>query len=129
MWAEGTCPAQVAPQSYTVQTKYETFRRNRQMIRSAPDLEKFSLTPAMYTDTEPDDPVAPSDQGSSSGVSPTDSEPDSPEISDDAVTLSYQSLLSFGPSTVDPLQSQLLRQSRSGREIRLPLRYRQDCVT
>jgi len=61
----------------------------------------------MYRDTEPDNPVAPSDQGSSSGASPTDSEPDSPEISDDAVTLSDQSLLSSGPSTVDPSQSRL----------------------
>jgi len=99
------------------------------MIRLAPDLEKFSLTPSMYADTEPDDPVAPSDQGLSSDASQTDSGPDSPETSHDAVTLSDQSLLSSGPSTVDPSQSQLLRQSRSGREIRLPLRYRQNCVT
>jgi len=123
-WTQGTCLGQVAPQSYTVQTKYD-----RQMIRPAPDLEKFSLTPSMYTDTEPDDPVAPSDQGSSSGASQTDSEPDSPEASDDAVTLPDQSLLSSGPSTVDPSQAQLLRESRSGRKIRLPLSYRQDCVT
>jgi len=49
-WIAGTCLGQVAPRSYEVQTKCASFRQNRQMIWSAPDLEKYCVTPSTYSD-------------------------------------------------------------------------------
>jgi len=131
-WTEGKCLGQVAPRSYDVQTKYGTFRRNRQMIQVAPDLENYCVTPSTYVD-----------ESTTNIDPPKNEEPENysqlpASVSDDPVTDQEPSSDGSSPE-LDNVQSKpspidvavtsgslLPRRSRSGRIIQPPIRYRHD---
>lgn len=132
-WTEGKCLRQVAPQSYDVQTKFGIFRRNRQMIRVAPDLEKYGITPSYDgdntscttyvsppNDEEPenhDQSTAPTSDDLVADQGPSDG---SLSQSDSAESKSSPIDVADSSGTLSP------KRSISGRTIRLPIRYRHD---
>ena len=138
LWTEGVCVGQVAPQSYEVRTSRGVYRRNRQMIRAASDLEKHNSNNAgtrlwdSHDDTEINsdrsDNVSPklsttssgdqadADQGSSSQTSDTN---ESKSSTCAPVAPLEDTAVPSADTHISP------KRSRSGRTIRLPFRYRE----
>jgi len=123
-WSTGVCLGQVGPQSYEVQTKDRILRRNRQMIRDAPDTKTTDIVPyftaAVPADTRPVPSVAPS---------ATDPIPTVQVYTRLAPVASSHS----GGTTSDPpalsksdniTEAPPVTTTRAGRLIRLPSRYK-----
>ena len=134
-WIEGTCLGRVATRSYKVQTKLGTFRRNRQMIRSAPDLENYCVTPSLYKDESTTDLILPKivadldrpNRSQSSASMP--GYPVADQGSSSVGPYSESGNLDCKSSSSDVAETSEFSSSKrsvSGRVIRIPTHYRHD---
>ena len=144
LWTEGTCLGQVAPQSYNIRTNRGVFRRNRQMIRVASDLEKhqshdfdthvWDSHDSEDTNASPSgvaDIVSPKLSVTSSddkAVADQDSSPqasDTNEVKSSTHVPSKAHLEDIAGPSVTTGRRMSPKRSKSGRIIQPPLRYRE----